>query len=72
MTQCDMILRHLREEGSITPLDALSKFGCMRLGARIWDLKRRGHKIVKVTETALNRYGQETRFARYHLREEEA
>ena len=71
MTQCDMILRYLREEGSITPLDAMNRFGCMRLGARIWDLKRRGHKIVKSTETALNRYGQETRFARYSLQEDQ-
>ena len=27
MRQSDMILRYLREEGSITPLDALREFG---------------------------------------------
>lgn len=42
MTQTDRILRHLREHGSITPLEALREFGCMRLGARIYDLKRAG------------------------------
>lgn len=71
MTQCDNILGYLREHGSITPLEALSQFGCMRLGARIWDLKQRGFPIMRVTETALNRFGQEVRYARYHLQEAE-
>ncbi len=29
----------------LTPLDALKGCGCMRLGARIWDLKQRGYRI---------------------------
>ncbi len=29
----------------LTPLDALKGCGCMRLGARIWDLKQRGYQI---------------------------
>lgn len=68
MTQCDKILRHLRDVGSITPVDALKEYGCMRLGARIWDLKRMGHHIDMELETAVNRYGEKTRYARYTLR----
>lgn len=30
---------------ALTPLDALDKFGCFRLGARIWDLRQNGHAI---------------------------
>jgi len=30
---------------SITPLDALRDFGCMRLGARIFQLKQQGYNI---------------------------
>lgn len=40
MTQCEKILRHLRDFGQITPVEALADYGVMRLGARIWDLKR--------------------------------
>lgn len=68
MTQCEKILRYLEDYGSITPLDALREFGCMRLGARIWDLKRAGHDIERTLEAGRNRYGEETRYARYTLR----
>ena len=67
MTQAEMILRYMEDCGGITPLDALREFGCMRLGARIYDLKRRGHEIEKVTVTQENRYGKKVRFARYSL-----
>lgn len=30
---------------TLTPLDALNRFGCFRLGARIWDLKNEGMSI---------------------------
>jgi hypothetical protein len=45
-TQSDKILAHLRSGKSITPLEALNLFGCFRLGARIYDLKKAGHNIV--------------------------
>lgn len=45
--QASRILRHLEAGKSITPLDALQKWGCFRLGARIWDLKRMGYRINK-------------------------
>lgn len=67
MTQKEMILAYLRENGSITPLEALKEFGCMRLTARIWDLKHDGHHILTVPETKPNRYGKQTTHARYVL-----
>lgn len=46
----------------ITPLQALDKFGCLRLGARIMDLRNEGYNIVtKMVE----KNGK--RFARYKL-----
>lgn len=45
-TQADSILAYLKRGHSITPLEALERFGCMRLGARVWELKRRGIEIV--------------------------
>lgn len=42
MNQSEKILDYIRENGSITPLDALREFGCMRLASRISDLKHAG------------------------------
>ena len=67
MTQQDMILQYMQDEGSITPLDALWEFGCMRLGARIFDLRKRGYGITRVLEQRENRYGKTVRYARYSL-----
>jgi hypothetical protein len=44
-TQADAILRHLQEGHTITPKDARSLCGCDRLGARIFELRRRGVPI---------------------------
>lgn len=43
-SQTDAILQHLKKGYSLTPLEALDLFGCFRLGARIWELKKT-HKI---------------------------
>jgi len=61
MSHSAQILNHLRKE-PITALEALDKYGCFRLAARIQELRMRGHKIH--TETAA-RNGK--RYARYHL-----
>jgi hypothetical protein len=45
-TQTTAILTALREGAELTPLDALRRFGCFRLGARIWDLRHQGHSIT--------------------------
>lgn len=39
------ILDYLMQGNSITPLEALKYFRCFRLGARIADLKAKGHII---------------------------
>lgn len=41
MSQESQIIRHLRSGHSLTPLEALKLFGCFRLGARIYELRRR-------------------------------
>jgi hypothetical protein len=45
-TQNEQIKAYLNKGKSITPLDALNKFGCFRLAARISDLRNDGLKIV--------------------------
>ena len=68
MKQTEMTLQHLRERGSITPMESIHLYGCMRLGARIYDLKRAGYDITVERETAPNRYGKPVTYARYTLR----
>ena len=44
-TQKTQIKSYLEEGNRITPLDALEKFGCFRLAARINDLRAKKHNI---------------------------
>ena len=67
MTQSERVLRHLKDYGSITPVDALRDYDIMRRGARIWDLKRQGHVISTEREEGVNRYGERTAYARYRM-----
>lgn len=46
LAQKGEILTYLQKGCWITPMDALRLFGCFRLGARIWDLKKEGHHIL--------------------------
>ena len=72
MTQTNQILDHLKAHRTITPLDALRLYGCMRLGARIWDLRRLGFKIRSEIVTDVNKNGEPVRFAKYTLEDEAA
>ena len=44
-SQNAMILNFLKSGGSLTPIEALEKFSCFRLAARINDLREAGHEI---------------------------
>ena len=44
MSQEKQILKYMQSGNSITPMDALNRFGCFRLGARIYNLKNSGYK----------------------------
>lgn len=72
MTQTTLILEHLKAHQTITPLDALRLYGCMRLGARIWELKRMGHRIRSEIVTDVNKNGEAVRFAQYTLEDDAA
>ena len=41
----EKVLIHLQTHGSITPLEALNKYGSLRLGALIFNLRKEGHDI---------------------------
>ena len=62
MTQTQAIYEYLKQGNSIMPLEALSLFGCMRLGARIWELKQQGLNIQMDMVRHNNKH-----FAKYFL-----
>lgn len=65
-SQCDLILEYLQKNPQgITPLDALYHAHCMRLAARISDLRKRGFVIVSEPV-------QGAQYCRYRLMKEEA
>ncbi len=62
MSQSARILTHLRNHGSITPIEALNLYGSFRLAARVGELRQSGHEIRTVM---VERNGK--RHARYRL-----
>jgi len=60
--QTNRILRYLRSGRGITPMSALTRFGCMRLAARIEELKDAG---IRINSRMMSRNGR--RFACYSL-----
>lgn len=70
ISQCDRIMRHLKDYGSITSLEAMNEYGIMRLASRINDLRAQGIAIVSEVASGKNRYGEDTHFSVYRLAEE--
>ena len=66
-TQNNMILEHLKEHGTINPLQALELYGSFRLSARILDLRKDGHNIETTRKTV-----KKKTFAEYKLHNSEA
>jgi hypothetical protein len=61
-SQQDRILALLERGRGITPIQALNKFGCFRLSARIKQLRNQGHAIETKQVSVDGK-----KFARYSL-----
>jgi hypothetical protein len=61
-SQTLLLQRHLAQGKPITPIGALAKWGCFRLGARIHELRKQRFPIV----TTLVKRGR-SRFASYRI-----
>ena len=48
MSQSIEILGHLKAGNRLTSLEAVQKFGTLRLAARIFDLRGKGHRIESI------------------------
>jgi len=67
VTQKEMVLQYMQDFGSITPVQAFQDLGIMRLGARIFELKKDGVLIESRLASARNRYGKTTHYSEYRL-----
>lgn len=68
MTQKERILKHLQDFGSITSWEAIKEYGCTRLSAYIYLLRKDGYIIENKNVTTKNRYGDAVTFAKYQIK----
>jgi hypothetical protein len=69
MTQNDRLLHYLDTHDGIDPLTAWSELGIYRLGARVFDLKKRGINIKTEDKTVYNRFNEPCVVAWYKIQE---
>ena len=62
-----LVLKHLQSGKEINPMEALSLYGTMRLGAVIFTLKTEGHKIHSRLHYYKNPMGKTKHYAIYKL-----
>ena len=66
-TQRERVVDYIKDYGSITSLEAYKELGITQLGARIFELKKRGYIFQKDRAKSLNRYGEPVFFDRYRI-----
>ena len=67
LTQYDVVLEHLKEGKELSQLEATEKYGILRLGAIVFNLRRDGYDISTRMEHSPNRYGHISNYAVYKL-----
>ena len=67
MTQGERILAYMKQNESITPMEAFSELGITKLSTRIGELRQKGYKINDAFVDGKNRYGENVRYKKYWL-----
>ena len=65
--QAQKILEYMRKHGSITGVEAYENFRCMRLPARIFELKEQGHNITSERIRFKSADGETDGYSKYTL-----
>ena len=66
-TQAVLLLAYLEEHGNISGRECEDELGIMNYKGRIFDLRQLGHRIDRRWVKVKNRYGRQTKYARYYL-----
>ena len=69
MTKTQAVLDWLKTHASISSMEAINNFGATRLGAIIFNLRKRGYNIETVMVDGRDRFGNKMTLARYYLRD---
>lgn len=64
------IMQYMKAHGKITSLSAIYDLGCLNLPSRISEMRKKGYKIASRKVKALNRYGEQTTFNEYFIKED--
>lgn len=67
MNQYELILKYLRDFGSITPYEAFRDLGITKLSTRISEMRKSGYEFSDEWVNNVNRYGVDVRYKRYRL-----
>ena len=67
IAQRDAILADLKSGLLLTPLDALRRYGCSRLAARVRELREAGYPIVSTLQAMPTANGHMARVAVYRM-----
>lgn len=59
-----LVLKHLKERGSITSWEAINEYGVTRLSAVIFNLRKVYH-IDSISQECTDRFGNTARFTKY-------
>lgn len=69
ITLTALVLRHLKDNKTITTYEAFTEYGATRLSAIIFELRKK-HLITDEWVERQNRYGENVRFKRYIYKKE--
>ena len=69
MTQNEILI-DLMQQGWVSPAMALAGAGCMRLAARVHDIKQMGYSIISRTVKGKSRTGRTITYKEYRIKEE--
>ena len=61
------LLAYLKENKTITQLEATEILGNTRLSATVFNLRNKGYNIITDPTKGKNRYGQKTNYGTYRL-----
>ena len=67
MTQEQAVRNHIINNGSITQAQAVRLYGCSRLSARLYDMRKDGYEIATQYKTSRNRLCCTSEYSNYVL-----
>lgn len=68
MGQKEQIIEYCQEHGSITPMEAVNNLGCMRLAARMAEIRENGWSVTAQRVEGRNRNGRKVYYMRYSIK----